>query len=469
MRAARFVLTSLALAASSLGAQAVTKDATEGAIAFIDVTVIPMDRERVLTGQTVVVENGRIASVGPAGSARFPASARRIDGRGRYLLPGLAEMHAHVPPGNAPPEQLVQDIMFLYVANGVTTIRGMLGAPYQLGLRGRLARGEILGPSFIVGAPSLNGNTATTAAQGDSLVRAHKAAGYDFVKVHPGVTLPAWDAAVRAARAVGITLAGHVPADVGVERAIRDRMSSIDHLDGYLFAQFPEGTVAREVRGITPSGAIVEAMDERRFAELARRARDNGVWNVPTMYLWENFFSQDAPETLAALPEMRYATRQWLTGWINQKRGSLDGNRQQGLTPELAARYVQLRRRLLKTLADEGAPLLMGTDSPQMFNVPGFALHREIGIMRASGLTPYQVLESGTRNVARFSRERLGLPGDFGTVAVGQRADLVLLDANPLDDLANLSRRAGVMVRGRWVSAAEIARGLEEIAARNRE
>jgi imidazolonepropionase-like amidohydrolase len=121
---------------------------------------------------------------------------------------------------------------------------------------------------------------------------------------------------------------------------------------------------------------------------------------------------------------------------------------------------------MLKALADEGAPLLMGTDSPQIFSVPGFSLHRELALAVSAGLTPYQVLESGTRNVGRYAAEELKLDGRFGTVAVGSRADLVLLDANPLDDVGNLTRRAGVMVRGRWLTADELRAGLEEIASR---
>ena len=128
--------------------------------------------------------------------------------------------------------------------------------------------------------------------------------------------------------------------------------------------------------------------------------------------------------------------------------------------------HLALRREMLKALADAGAPMLMGTDSPQMFNVPGFALHRELKVAKDAGLTNYQVLESGTRNVGRYVAESLKQDGSFGTVAVGQWADLVLLDANPLEDLGNLTRRSGVLVRGRWVGAGEITAGLERLAAK---
>jgi imidazolonepropionase-like amidohydrolase len=187
---------------------------------------------------------------------------------------------------------------------------------------------------------------------------------------------------------------------------------------------------------------------------------------VPTMYLWENFYGERSAEELGALPEMKYAHPNQVNGWMNQRRGRTLADENQRMTPERRTRYLALRRQMLKTLADAGAPLLMGTDSPQMFNVPGFALHRELQVARAAGLTNHQVLESGTKNVGRYVAEALKQDGAFGTVAAGQWADLVLLEANPLEDLTNLTRRAGVLVRGRWVGADEITAGLERIAAK---
>ena len=437
-----------------------------GVVAFVDVNVIPMDRERVLAGQTVIVRDGRIASIEPAARARIPAGAQRVDGRGKYLLPGLAEMHAHIPGAQAP-EQVIRDIFTLYVANGVTTIRGMLGAPNQLTLRAKTASGEMLGPTIFVGAPSLNGNNATDPATAARLVREHKAAGYDFLKLHPGIPRTSYDSIVAAARAVGITFAGHISAGVGLEHTLANRQSTIDHLDGYLEASVPEAVRMRVIANEATLGEMVAAVDPARFAAFASDTRKAGTWNVPTAFLWESFFSPEAPEVMAQRAEMKYAQPQWLTGWMNQKRNRIQQDQANGVSPEVSARYLSLRRTLLKTLADSGAQLLMGTDSPQMFNVPGFALHHEIELMQEAGLTPYQVLESGTRNVARYAANDLKLDGRFGTVAVGNRADLILLDANPLTDVRNVARRAGVMVRGRWLPSPELDRMLAEMATRN--
>jgi len=465
MRTRRFIF-SLAIAAS-LPWAASAHAQTRGVVAFTDVTVLPMDRDRVLANHTVIVRDGRIATVGPSASVRVPADAQRIDGKGKFLMPGLAEMHAHVQGPNAPPE-LNRDIMFLYVANGVTTIRAMLGAPNQLVLRDQLKKGEVLGPTMYVAAPSLNGNSSPNPDTAMKLVRAHKAAGYDLLKLHPGLTRATYDSAVKVAREVGITFGGHVSQQVGIDHTLEVRQSTVDHLDGYI-----EGAVAdplkRRIMSPTeqvPFSEWIAGVTDDKLRDLARRTKDAGVWNVPTMFLWESLYGTFSPDSAAQRPEMKYAPKQWVTGWINQKNNQAKALASGNVTPEAAKQMLAHRRKLLKALADAGAPLLMGTDSPQMFNVPGFALHRELRLMGESGLTPYQVLESGTKNVGLYVERDLKQDGKFGTVAVGNWADLVLLDGNPLQSLDNIVRREGVMVRGRWVPKSELDAGLAALAAK---
>lgn len=419
---------------------------SEGTFAFTDVTVIPMDRERTVPGQTVLVQDGVITAVGPASEVTVPAGATRIDGSGRYLMPGLAEMHAHVPPAQErPPQDALDDILFLYVANGVTTIRGMLGSPYQLDLRAELERGEYLGPTFYVGAPSVNGNSAPNPDAAETLIRSAAEAGYDLQKIHPGLSRATWDRMVEVAREVGITYGGHVPADVGIEHALATGISTVDHMDGYLEAAEVEDGV----------------YDDARMRELARRTAEAGVYIVPTQYLWENLYGLRSADDALSDPEMRYVSEQQRQGWRNQA-----ANRP-SLSPDRLEAFVEARDRMLGYLAEAGAPLLMGTDSPQLFNVPGFALHRELEAMAEAGLSHYTILESGTRNVGRYVAEQLGSDDVFGQVAPGHRADLVLLEANPLDDLDHLTRRAGVMVRGRWVPASDIEAGLRRLEAKH--
>ena len=199
------LLFALALAAC---APAESSDTTT--TAFVGVSVVPMDSERVLADQTVVVRGDRIVQVGPSRSVRVPDGARRVDGRGKWLMPGLAEMHGHVPPPNAPPEY-TDRVLFLYLANGITTVRGMLGAPGQLELRQRAASGQIWSPTLYLAGPSFNGNSVSSPEQAVEMVRAQKAQGWDLLKVHPGLTRPEYDAMARTARELGIRVGGHVP------------------------------------------------------------------------------------------------------------------------------------------------------------------------------------------------------------------------------------------------------------------
>ena len=432
-----------------------------GLTGFTNVNVLPMSSDAVLPGQTVVVQDGVITAAGPADEVDVPRGATVIDGEGRYLMPGLAEMHAHVPPGANPPREDVEDILFLYIANGITTIRGMLGSAYQIPLAGELERGEVPGPNFYVGAPSLNGGTAPTPEAAETLIRAHVEAGYHLQKIHPGVPRAAWDHMAGVAREVGLTFGGHVPQDVGLVHAIETGMSTVDHLDGYVQAIASDDVQAQVSVGQVSLGGLARGVDEARLEEIIRLTIEHDVYVVPTMYLWENLYGAPDTDQILQQPEMKYVSPQTREGW--RRRGSGGGQSD----PEGVAAFFQLRKRVLKELSDAGAGILMGTDSPQLFNVPGFALHRELQVMSDAGMSNYEILKSGTVTVGEYVASHLGLDGNFGTIAEGQRADLVLLGSNPLEELANLFDRVGVMVRGRWVSAEEIDAGLEALAAKH--
>jgi imidazolonepropionase-like amidohydrolase len=441
-----------------------TPTAEPGTIAFTNVAVLPMDRPGLLEDQTVVVVNGVIVDVGSAADLSVGAGATIIDGAGQYLMPGLAEMHAHVPPGSDPPRESVEDILFLYIANGITTIRGMLGSEYQIPLAEELRRGEILGPTFYVGAPSINGTSAPDAPAAERLIREHKTAGYDLQKIHPGVSRATWDHMAAVAAEVGLTYGGHVPTDVGLVHAIETGMSTVDHLDGYVQAVASDDVVAQINAGAPISlEGLVDGVDQEKIAEIVRLTVEHDVYVVPTMYLWENLYGVTDPEPILAQPEMQYVSEGQRDAWRRQAAPGPRG------TPAGVRAFIDVRNRILKDLADAGAAIMMGTDSPQMFNVPGYALHREIAVMSQAGLTNQQILESGTVTVGRYVREQLGIADDFGTIAPGRRADLVLLGSNPLDDLDNLTDRVGVMVRGQWVPRAQLDEGLAALAAKHAE
>lgn len=407
---------------------------------FDGVTVIPMDRERLIVDQMVLVEGERITAIGAAGTVTVPPGATRVDGRGKFLMPALAEMHAHVPGAGA---TNAERVLFLYAANGVGTIRSMMGDASHVTLRDRARRGEIVAPTMYLAGPSFSGETAATPPAATSRVEQQKREGYDLLKIHPGVPLPAFDALASTAARVGIRFAGHVPEAVGLVRALGAPFWTIDHLDGYVEALAGSGAPATEMFGAN----LVSRVDEARIPSLVQATRSAGTWNVPTQSLLEAWFGVTDVETMRRWPEMRYADRADIDRWVAFTQKNL-----QDYPPEARRRFIEIRRRLIKALHEGGAGLLLGSDAPQIWNVPGFSAHRELQTYVTAGLTPYEALATGTRNIAaHFDTLDRG-----GTVEAGKRADLVLLDANPLQQITNTTRIVGVMLGGRWMTREEI-------------
>jgi imidazolonepropionase-like amidohydrolase len=226
-------------------------------LAFVGINVVPMHRNGALNNQTVIVHDGRIAAVGPAASTRVPDEALRLEGRGKYLMLGLGEMHGHIP-STLEPREFTEAVLFLYVANGVTTVRGMQGSPGQVDLRDRAKRGEQLAPNLYLAGPGFSGKTIKSADEAIQRVRQQKTEGWDLLKVLPGLTRDQYDAMARIAKEVGISFAGHVPADVGLLHAIQSGQETFDHLDGYI--EYLQGE----------KGPVPDA----KFQEIAKAFRD---------------------------------------------------------------------------------------------------------------------------------------------------------------------------------------------------
>jgi imidazolonepropionase-like amidohydrolase len=422
---------------------------------FINVNVIPMTSGKVLSARTVIVTDGEITAIGDVDHTPLPDNAVVVDGTDRFLMPGLSEMHGHVPPvGSDGLDRVLQ----LYVANGITTVRGMLGQASHLEMRSALEKGELLGPRLYTSGPSLNGSSVTSPERAISMVEQQHAAGYDFLKIHPGLTREEFDAMAATADRVGIRFAGHVPEDVGIERALAAGIATIDHLDGYMESLLrPHDDPSGGLSGFF-GVFIADQADETKIAGIVAATVEAGTWNVPTDSLFRHATSSATdPDDMVDWPEMKYMPADTVARWRRAKRDVLDDA---NYNPDTAARAVALRQKLILELHRNGAGLLLGSDSPQIFNVPGFAIHRELEYLVDAGLTPFEALQTGTANPAIF----FGQANEFGVVKTGAKADLILLDANPLGDITNTRRIHGVMVGGRWLPRTELDDLLDRLA-----
>lgn len=413
---------------------------------IVDVHVIPMDEQRVLRDHAVVIEDDRIKKVVSMADLNRDnySEATIIDGDSRYLMPGLAEMHGHVPPLHSDnfPRRYLDDTLFLYLAGGVTTVRGMLGHPNQLDLKDDVQQGRRLGPNLYLAGPGFSGNSVNSPQQAREMVREYAEAGWDLLKVHPGLELEEFEAMAEEANARGIDFAGHIPAAVSLARALELGMRTIDHIDGYM-----DSIDATERH----------ATDEELHT-LAQQTLAADVGIVPTQALWETLIGAADAEKLAQYDEIKYMPASVREGWERAVNNVSSIGYYSGDAADI---HAQNRQRLLLIMHQEGVEILMGTDAPQFYSVPGLGLKRELAVMEEAGLTPYEILRTGTVNVGRYFADE----DTFGMVAEGHRADLILLDANPLDDLTTISSPQGVMVRGQWLDRATLDATLADIEA----
>lgn len=428
--------------------------------AITHVNVLPMTSEEVLKDYTVLLKDGKVFKMGPSHKLKVKKKNQIIDGTGKYLMPGLTEMHAHIPTPENGDDTWVRQVLFLYVANGVTTIRGMLGDPYLLTLRKNVENELLIGPRIFTSSPSMNGNTIKTPQEAREKVVQYKKDGYDFLKVHPGVKREVFDTMARIAQSLNLPFSGHVPVEVGIRHALASRYASVDHLDGYL-----EGTVAADILAQNPNAGFfgytyVPNADEKLLDALAAETKKQGVWVVPTQSLFTRWFSPTDANALANEPEMQYMPSKTLFQWRQNKSNLTGAN----YSEVLWQRFILFRHKILQSLYKADVDLLLGSDAPQVFNVPGFSLRHEMNSLADANLSPYVILRSGTANPARF----FGKSGAFGTIVPGASADFILLEANPLENVGNTSKQVGVMLRGKWLSKEFIEAELEKIAEKNK-
>jgi imidazolonepropionase-like amidohydrolase len=423
--------------------------AADPLVAFEHVNLIPMDEERIVSDQTVIVQEGVIETIGNSDQISIPVDAVVIDGREKYLMPGLVDMHVHIEYEND---------MLLLVANGVTSVRNMwgntdkkllLGMPDQLALRRQIDDDLLFGPTIYTTGPVMEGEPSfhpmaevfTSPQEAAESVTWQGTQGFDFIKVYDHLSPEVYEAILDAARENELPVVGHVPIAIGIEDVLVEGQQTIEHLTGY----------------IDPD-AVEFIIPEDQLEAYAQKTREAGVWNVLTLSEYPK--SKETPAGIQRLqnqPGMIYvspATR-LLSPFLylmSSKSHTYPG-------ADYPERIAKLNRQMVRALHEAGAGILLGTDAAQAYHLPGFAVHEELDMLVQAGLSPYEAIEAGTRNAA----EVMGNLAEFGTIEEGKRADLIMLDNNPLINVQHLQERRGVMLRGRWLTEEQLGEMLSSL------
>ena len=403
--------------------------------AFVHVNVIPMNNGGSLPDCTVVVRDRHIWAIGPTGSIPIPPQAQHIDGRGKYLIPGLIDMRVHIyNPGE----------MLLYLANGITTVRTLNSHPQHIIWRDRINARKMFGPTILAAGPLVD--VVETATQGKRLVMEQSRAGYDAVETGADVSAEAFQAIATTARAFGVLLFGPVNANVGLKGTVHaPQFFSVERVGQFATLLFKGNPDTQEAS----------------ISEVAAEIHNAKLWFVPSLVSSAN--SADKVEDVSRLlrqPEIRY-----LPPWVQREWSAPHNSWPPKRTREKTAvfpRDISFDKKIVSVMHREDVPMILGTDAMEVGTVPGFSVKQELSNFVEAGLSPFEALQTATRNASDWFVHPEG-GGVFGTISLGERADLVLLDADPLTDIGNVSKIQGVMVQGRWLPKAELRQMLEAL------
>lgn len=441
------------------------------AVAFENVTVIPVDADHILEGQTVVIEDQRISEIGNSADVTIPTGAHVVDGEGKYLIPGLSDMMTHTSGS--------ENDLLVYLATGVTTIRIMGNDPPDvMEWRDQIEDGMRVGPNMWVWWPQIQSNNVWPEEEYESATKGGKtwvhsieeaeqyvadlaALGVDGIKAHVVLSTDTYEAIVDAAADQGLPFDGHAPDNI-VQRwlmspTVSEDMS--DSWDEFRALGVPALAHIEElIKMVSFSDVRTRQASEASINQMAQDVVDDGMWISTTVHVfttWDDI-AVDQDGVLAATPEIKYLYPDLLYTWGYY--GPVYVNL--GSSP-YHTNYVDAQEKMLLALNNAGALLLSGTDAVVPMMVPGFSLHDELETMVDIGLSPYEALKTSTYNPALY----LGELTEFGTVEEGKRADLVLLEENPLDDIANTREIAGTMIQGHWYSRADLNVILDKVAS----
>lgn len=414
--------------------------------ALLHVNVVPMDREGVLTDQTVLIHKGVISAVGRA--VPVPSGTFIIDGRGKFLSPGLADMHSHSD---------TRGDMQVYLANGVTTVLNLGGASSAFvdQLMPLLNRGERPGPQVyaalrIDGTPQFGQLVVKTPKEARYAVRLAKTNGYRFMKFYNNLSPAAFAAAADEARKDGLGVAGHHIASVPLANETNGGDFLVAHLEEVMYGLFD-----------APASDPLAAPPESVISKAANLLSRNHAFVVVDLITFETIAEQwghpDAVARYFLNPDAKFVPLAWRLDWRREDYKDRKGT----LAPR--ARFIA---RLAKGLNDAGIPVVSGTDAPTIPGiVPGFSLHDNLDRLVAAGFTPFQSLSTATRTAGEFISRSIKDAPPFGEVRSGYRADLILSDGNPLNNLDVLRDPDGVMAHGRWFNRSDLQALLGSVAS----
>lgn len=442
-------------------------------VAITHVTVIDATGAAPKPDETVVLVGDRIAAIGPSATAHIPRGAVVVEGAGKFLIPGLWDMHVHLD---------YRDYLPLYIANGVTGVRVMWGEPQHHEWRKQIEAGELIGPHMMIASAIIDGPrpywpgsvSVSTEAQARAAVAQAKREGADFVKIYQFLPRDLYFAIADESKKEDIPFEGHLPVTVTAEEASRAGQKSFEHLVGILpacstesdklfqaaqteFAQeMVSGLKFEELHASAAGNETLDTYSAEKAAALSAVLRANGTWQCPTLTLLHMFAYGDDPAVLND-PRVKYMPPHVKADWDPVHMESARG-------PEDFAygrKEFQKELDVVGVMEKSGVGILAGTDTQNPYTFYGFSLHDELGYLVQAGLTPMQALQAATLNPARF----FGKEADLGTVEKGKIADLVLLDANPLDAIANTRKIDAVVFDGRVYNRAALDAMLDKVAA----
>ncbi len=435
-------------------------------LAITHVTVIDMTGAPPAPDQTVLIEKDKITALGPAGSISIPAGAQILDAHGKFLIPGLSDMHLHLT-GAGEPNGSQEFLLPLLIANGIISVRDMGGYLESLvPLRKEIEEGKRLGPRIVFAGPYLDGDPPAfqpaiitkNRAQANDAVQSLKQRGVDFIKVQSNLSRDAYLAVAEIAKEQNISFVGHVPDRLTAWEAADAGQRSIEHLTNVLrgCSRNEAELMLKQFRDSSRGGQLawqrelLDSYSEENAAKLIEKFHERQTWQTPTLILLRNVAFPSADANLTSDPRAKYVPRKLLATWN-------EGYAQQinNATPmQFSMRKALLEKSLgiAGQMQRGGVKILAGTDSAAPYVFPGSSLHEELALLVEAGLTPMESLQTATRNPAEF----LGKLDSQGTIAVGKNADLLLLDANPLDDIRNTHKIRALILRGKLLDRAAL-------------